>query len=962
NSSPSPLPLLFSGIKSEKLESRILVKQTFNFFDIQSVSSNKSNQLVLEYDKGQLSVKLSSNEEVDEVIAQIGSSIQEHCPGLNPVRVIKKLSLKPAERVTSLQTLWENNTPADTGPCGAFSRMYWCLCDQQGFPYREEVQWDVDTIYLTQDTRELNLQDFIHLENSLQTLDLSSCDCSLDLVCSSLLRGSLKHLSVLNMSKSVFNLKRGKELPSSFKQFFNNAQALNTIILSGTKLPLEALKALLLGLASNPNLKDISLDLSSCEVSFTVTLRDVYCTEYGVCVVNLGQVLSSLVLMIQEEESPLSSLSLADSKLKADLSIVLNAVGGNSSLTRLDISGNSMGDMGAKMLAKALQINTKLRTVIWDRNNVSAQGLQDVAAALEKNYTIRFMPMPIMDAALALKSSPEKTEDALMKMEQYLLRNHETRKYLQEQAYRLQQGIVTSTTQQMIDRLCVKVQDHLNSLRFSEREIVQEDMKAAEKLVQDARNSKRVSPWAGPIQEELQSMVGEISTVIDQQLQSLLVSMVDTAESVCPHVMRKANLRPALMRASEGKMSVPQSFITDTLLKQSAVDIINKISEVKLSLASFLSDRIIDEILASLSRSQQRLAEHLSRRGQPLLHHDSEETEVVDETNLLPENLPAPPDDLLVYTHKHTHERPESVVCLSVYPLELEFDLDKALEHVPIHLEDLPLPLPPTPVEAELVRQRSVGLSDLPETESPKLQHITKQRPRRKKTALRRAAPVEEVELESLVGKVDEGVDEFFSKKVTKIGGERKRESRMSGFFNLIKSRTSTKTPPTSPHTPSTAPASVTPTTTTPIVTTKAGPCDHGEIAAAPEPKAQAEEGKKKEGAPAGRIRRVQVMGNDFLAQLRAKQEKLKEKVSSVFNMNTYYLYGYICSICLVEKMLIHCIAKSIHSPIQINKLRFHSLPWFHRYVIKSAASHAADTASTSIISERMGLRLSGAQ
>lgn len=35
-----------------------------------------------------------------------------------------------------------------------------------------------------------------------------------------------------------------------------------------------------------------------------------------------------------------------------------------------------------------------------------------------------------------------------MQMEQYLLRNHETRKYLQEQAYRLQQGIVTTTTQQ----------------------------------------------------------------------------------------------------------------------------------------------------------------------------------------------------------------------------------------------------------------------------------------------------------------------------------------------------------------------------------------------------------------------------------------------------------------------------------------------------------------------------------
>lgn len=41
--------------------------------------------------------------------------------------------------------------------------------------------------------------------------------------------------------------------------------------------------------------------------------------------------------------------------------MVLNALGSNTSLTRLDISGNAMGDMGAKMLAKALQINSKLR-------------------------------------------------------------------------------------------------------------------------------------------------------------------------------------------------------------------------------------------------------------------------------------------------------------------------------------------------------------------------------------------------------------------------------------------------------------------------------------------------------------------------------------------------------------------------------------------------------------------------
>lgn len=39
-----------------------------------------------------------------------------------------------------------------------------------------------------------------------------------------------------------------------------------------------------------------------------------------------------------------------------------------------DIGGNLMGDVGARLLAKALQINNKLRTIILDRNNITLQG------------------------------------------------------------------------------------------------------------------------------------------------------------------------------------------------------------------------------------------------------------------------------------------------------------------------------------------------------------------------------------------------------------------------------------------------------------------------------------------------------------------------------------------------------------------------------------------------------------
>lgn len=45
---------------------------------------------------------------------------------------------------------------------------------------------------------------------------------------------------------------------------------------------------------------------------------------------------------------------------------------------------------------------------------------------------------------------------------------------------------------QMIDRICVKVQDHLNSLRNSETDAIVEDVRSAESLIKDARNSKTV--------------------------------------------------------------------------------------------------------------------------------------------------------------------------------------------------------------------------------------------------------------------------------------------------------------------------------------------------------------------------------------------------------------------------------------------------------------------------------------
>lgn len=88
---------------------------------------------------------------------------------------------------------------------------------------------------------------------------------------------------------------------------------------------------------------------------------------------SMPAVMDSIVHMIQDEETTVQKLNLSDCKLKAEINNVINALGSNQCLQHLDISGNGMGDGGARLLAKALQINTRLKTLNLDRNGISLQ-------------------------------------------------------------------------------------------------------------------------------------------------------------------------------------------------------------------------------------------------------------------------------------------------------------------------------------------------------------------------------------------------------------------------------------------------------------------------------------------------------------------------------------------------------------------------------------------------------------
>ena len=91
--------------------------------------------------------------------------------------IIRKVEVEPSSRLRNIHELEEavmgnslsggrcgGGSSNSIGACGGFSTQYMCMCDYHALPYREEVAWDVDNIYMAHDTRELYLHDFDYLE------------------------------------------------------------------------------------------------------------------------------------------------------------------------------------------------------------------------------------------------------------------------------------------------------------------------------------------------------------------------------------------------------------------------------------------------------------------------------------------------------------------------------------------------------------------------------------------------------------------------------------------------------------------------------------------------------------------------------------------------------------------------------------------------------------------------------
>uniref|UniRef100_A0A8C9CUQ7 Capping protein, Arp2/3 and myosin-I linker protein 2 n=1 Tax=Phocoena sinus TaxID=42100 RepID=A0A8C9CUQ7_PHOSS len=678
------------------------------------------------------------------------------------------------------------------------------------------------------------LYSFLSRPNVLTFLNLAGTDTALDTLFASLSRGCCASLTHLDASRNVFSRTKSRAAPDALQLFLSRAATLRYLCLAGCKLPPDALRALLEGLALNTHMDDLYLDLSACELrsAGAQVIQDLVCDAGAVssldladngfgsdmvtlvlaigrsrslrhvalgrnfnvrCKETLDDVLHRIVQLMQDDDCPLQSLSVAESRLKLGASVLLRALGANPNLTALDISGNAMGDTGAKMLAKALRVNTRLRSVVWDRNHTSALGLLDVAQALEQNRSLKAMPLPLNDVAQAQRSRPELTARAVHQIQACLLRNNRADHASTDcTSHPKPLGLGSDPSEQEVNELCQSVQEHVELLGCGAGPQGEAAVHQAEDAIQNANFSLSILPilheagsspshqWQ--LRQKLEGLLGQVGEVCRRDIQDFTQTTLDTTRSLCPQMLQGPRWREQLEGVLGGSRGLPE-LLPEHLLQ----DAFTRLRDMRLSVTGTLAESIVAQAVAGLSAARDRLVESLAQQateatppvipaldgGEPSplgpgelegLFFPEEEKEKENEEEQKDDSPPQkwPESNRCLHLVPSTHsaaEEPEPEP-------ELAAPGEDAEPQAGPSARGSPSPAAPGPLAGPLPRM------DLPPAGQP-LRHPTRARPRPRRQHHHRpppggpqVPPALPQEGNGLSARVDEGVEEFFSKRL----------------------------------------------------------------------------------------------------------------------------------------------------------------------------------------------------
>uniref|UniRef100_A0A8C9GJD0 CARMIL pleckstrin homology domain-containing protein n=1 Tax=Piliocolobus tephrosceles TaxID=591936 RepID=A0A8C9GJD0_9PRIM len=115
------------------------VESSFNVLEIRAFNTLSQNQILVETERGMVSMRLPSAESVDQVTRHVSSALSKVCPG--PGCLIRRGNADTPEGPRDTSPNSETSTSTTHSVCGGFSETYAALCDYNGLHCREEVQW-----------------------------------------------------------------------------------------------------------------------------------------------------------------------------------------------------------------------------------------------------------------------------------------------------------------------------------------------------------------------------------------------------------------------------------------------------------------------------------------------------------------------------------------------------------------------------------------------------------------------------------------------------------------------------------------------------------------------------------------------------------------------------------------------------------------------------------------------------
>ena len=301
-----------------------------------------------------------------------------------------------------------------------------------------------------------------------------------------------------------------------------------------------------------------------------------------------------------------------------------------------------MGISGARTLAKALQVNSKLETIYMDRNLIPTTGFVDIAYSLERNFTLKYMPVPVQDVQTAMVKTPERTEAAITKIQELLRRNNLPQTILRNSRLHSHHLQIDSNVYQMVDKMATHLSDALNNCSVNDNKksesfefsVKEEEILRAESYLKDVSNAKHLLtdlyqnliypelPESGrrlstfsickPIEAKLVETALELKTTFEAHINSAIAAMIQTIEEQCPHIFSDSDrLQSELHRIfnnSKNSPLVPSLNFFQTCLTDSVGALLTtKVEEILQAMAAQICDKLLTEVSECLSSSHKAL-------------------------------------------------------------------------------------------------------------------------------------------------------------------------------------------------------------------------------------------------------------------------------------------------------------------------------------------------------------------